>query len=62
MEHLLALRPIRWGGAAAVPGLWLAIAWADLRLLGVALLCALVAGGVVREVDRRREPDDDLIL
>jgi hypothetical protein len=62
VERLLARRPVRWGGAAAVPGLWLAVAWADLRFLALALLCALATAGVVREVDRRRPPDDDLVL
>jgi hypothetical protein len=63
MEHLLTLRPVRWGAVAAVPGLWLAVAWADLRFLAFALACGLVAGGVVRELDRRRDPaDDELIL
>jgi hypothetical protein len=62
VERLLALRPVRWGGAAAVPGLWLTVAWADLRFLALALLCALVTAGVLREIDRRRGPDDDFVL
>jgi hypothetical protein len=62
MEHLLTLRPVRWGAVAAVPGFWLAVAWADLRFLAFALVCGLVAGAVVRELDRRRGPDDELIL
>lgn len=63
MERLLALRPVRWGGVAATPGLWFALAWTDWRVLAFALLCALVTAGVVREVDKRRDPvDDELIL
>lgn len=63
MERLLALRPVRWGGVASVPGLWLAIAWVDWRMLAFAILCGAATGGVVRELDRRRPPqDDELIL
>jgi hypothetical protein len=62
MERLVALRPVRWGGLAAMPGLWLAIAWVDWRMLALALLSGGVAALVVRELDRRRDPDDDLVL
>lgn len=63
MERLLALRPVRWGGVAAVPGLWLSVAWTDARFLAFALLCGTVTGMVVREVEKRRDPsDDELIL
>jgi hypothetical protein len=63
MERLLALRPVRWGGVAAVPGLWLAIAWVDWRMVAFALLCGLGTAGFIRELDKRRPPrDDELIL
>ena len=62
LERLLALRPVRWGAVAAVPGLWLAIAWVDWRMLAFALLCGLATAGIIRERDKRRGPEDDELI
>jgi hypothetical protein len=62
MERLVALRPVRWGGVASLPGLWLAVAWADFRFVALAFVSAVVAAIAVHERDRRNPPDDDLVL
>lgn len=51
-------RTVRLGSIAAVPPLWFAIAWADLRLVLVAVVCGTAATMVLRILERRR-PDDD---
>jgi hypothetical protein len=51
-------RTVRLGALAAIPPLWFAIAWVDVRVVLLAPACAAAATYVLR-VRARREPEDD---
>lgn len=59
LERLARDRCVRLGSLTAVPPLWFALAWADPRMLALALGSALVATYALRALERRRADDDE---
>jgi membrane protein implicated in regulation of membrane protease activity len=52
----------RWIAAAAVPSLWLSIAWVDVRFLVLIPLAAVVTLAIYRWHPPRRDDPDDFLL
>jgi asparagine N-glycosylation enzyme membrane subunit Stt3 len=53
---------VRWVAVAAVPSLWLSIAWVDARFLVLILVASAVTLAIYRWRPPRREDPDDFVL
>jgi membrane protein implicated in regulation of membrane protease activity len=52
----------RWVAIAAVPSMWLSIAWVDLRFLAFIPLALVVTLAIYRWRPPRRDDPDDFVL
>jgi hypothetical protein len=52
----------RWVAVAAVPSLWLSIAWVDVRFLAGIPLAGAVTAAIYRWRPPQREDPDDFVL
>ncbi len=59
LRRLAADRNVRLGSLAAVPPLWFAVAWADARMLVLAVVSTVAAAYALRVLGRRRQEDDE---
>jgi hypothetical protein len=59
IRRLAQDRNVQLGSIAAAPPLWFAVAWADARMLVVALASACAAAWALRALERRRTDDDE---
>ncbi len=59
IRRLAADRNVQLGSIAAVPPLWFALAWADARMLALALASVCAAAWGLRALERRHADDDE---
>jgi hypothetical protein len=58
-DRLLRDRNVRRGSIAGIPPLWFTVAWGDVRMVLLAVAAVAAAAYALRELERRRPPDDD---